>query len=329
MEDVLCEMRAGDPEHLALSQLGSLAAVLKAKSRSKGKGKQRDTEERVEAALSLESTRWLASKLYDGLTSPTQAISLKSKDVIQLFAAQQRSGPGGSTILSDNLVAKATTGRAFMKYDLTVLDLMVPGSNSELWPADLLERIFEEVCAQDNRALGGRVLGLLLNDAEYISRQKLAGRAVGEDWGHDKAIAAVLLDQVERKVNDPNIQIALSRFLYPRLFELQPHLPSSLLQTLTSLSTSAASSSTRHATCSDLHMWIRVAAEGCGQSLISPLELDGDLMRKAMHHAVDDVRLAAWLALTTNHTPAKRVEEEVMAMVKEWMTSNLGVYSAE
>lgn len=295
--------------------------------------------------------KWFVDKLYIALQSPITQIGLKAKDVLGLVATTCRSAQSNSrsikpsepdrydhqnrlTEIPSLFIAKVTSGYGLRKQDLQILDQMIQWSSSSLWPDDLLDRSYNELCAQDYRVIAGRVVAFLLNDEDYVLRlDSLNGQQGG--IGQDQSISSILIrkireDNQSTQYTTTSIHTTLSRFLYPKLFELRPNLPSVLLCQLQLLLTSSKPQSSQ---CTDLdsllHMYIRTAAEACSHALIKPSDLDPTLFKYCMHHAVDDIRLASWTALTVTSVTSRRVEQKEMELVKEWLRSNYGVYNAE
>ena len=274
----------------------------------------------------------LVTGVYTSYNSSDRQTSLKAGELVQAIAALCRATSktmySSSQIqeVADTFVRKAAGRDSFGKHDLHVLNNLLPFADSLVWPDNLMERIFVEIWSNDSRFVAGRVLVSMLNNEEYLKRVHGGLTPSGPSKAPSKAdlVVEVLLDKVA--TTDYSVSLKpISQFVLPGLFETQPQVIGSLLQRASAevdnprmLSSAAA-----------IYLWIRVVASARTLSLIKFKDIDSEKLLISMHHAIDDVRLAAWTALTACKAPSDRVELDCLGRVREWFQSNMRVYNAE
>ena len=275
----------------------------------------------------------LADCIYTAYNSADRQTVTKAGDVVQALAAFCRAisidseGKDQNRLLAESFLRKAVERDHFDKHDLHVLNHLLPHAGSQIWPDDLMGRMFVETWSNDSRFVAGRVIVSMFDDEDYLERVykgKRGSTSTSLKTKREDLVADILLDKVAN--TDHNVSLKpISQFILPVLFENQPQLVDILLERTsmeierpTILSPSAA-----------IHVWSRIAATARTSSLIPINDLDEKKLQICMHHAIDDVRLACWTTLTASKAASDRVEIECFGRIKEWFESNMRVHNAE
>lgn len=274
----------------------------------------------------------LVTGVYTSYNSSDRQTSLKAGEVVQSIAALCRASSKTSENslqiqqVANGFVRKASGRESFDKHDLHVLNNLLPFADSLVWPDNLMERIFVEIWSNDSRFVAGRVLVSMLNSEEYLKRMhdELSTSGPSKTLSKEDLVVEVIINKVA--TTDYNISLKpISQFVLPGLFETQPRVIDILLQRASAEVDNPRTLSSAAA----IYLWIRVVASARTLSLINFKDIDSEKLSISMHHAIDDVRLAAWTALTACKAPSDRVELDSLGRVREWFDSNMRVYNAE
>lgn len=318
-----------------LQDLEELSKVFKKRSAEYVRAKQgQAVDESGFQLFTPETIKAFVDAVYIAYNSSDRTLTVKAGDLVQSIAALGRSCLARGSLPSTevmNLLASAFLSKAleradFDKHDLHVLNSMLPVTNSTSWPDDLMDRIFVETWSHDSRFVAGKIIVSMLDNQAYLERrlgQSSCSSSISDR--HQELVADILLS----KASETEAGLALksmSQFIFPGLFERQPQVVTILLDRLSHQLDSQASSVESSIA---IEFWIRVAATACSSSAISPNILERAHLQTAMHHAIDDVRLACWTALTACRAHSERVELETLDLLKEWFESNMRVNNAE
>jgi hypothetical protein len=325
LEDVIASAFGGLEQDLSIEQLDELTQAFKRRAAEHFKSKLPIKEYQL-SIFTPQVISTLVDSVYIAYNSADRAISSKAGEFVQAISnlnrvsSKDKEATEGPERISQTFIKKAVARESFDKHDLQVLNQLLPYADPSTWPDNLMDRIFIETWSHDSRFVAGRVLVSMFDSKPYLDRlkPKHASSTLEE------LVVQTLLDKVAEIDHTISVK-PMSQFVFPVLFERQPKVVPLLCERLsgeisthTSLEAAAA-----------LHFWIRVAAIACQCSLVEVQSLDSRLIALAMHHQMDEIRLAAWTALTARKAVSDRIDVGTLGMVKEWFESNMRVYNAE
>ncbi|KAJ9116360.1 hypothetical protein QFC22_004801 [Naganishia vaughanmartiniae] len=294
---------------------------------------QQDAVRIVKALLSRPATDAIARAIFDGTsTLADKSTAQKANDLLQGLTSmcQILTGLGQgeqaeriATPFVTNCIVNGSTAHlrvAGAKPVIVILSHMQSFVNVDTLPQNLIDEVLQGIDISGESAYRSRlILGLISNRA-FVLR-------LGYRDSQEAAVA--LLRTWYRPGQLPKSDLsALSIHFLPVLLEKYPTLAVHSLQDLSQ----SASTATHADKSAYLAAWTAIARVAVVVSCLKLAKLDMRLLKWAIHHADDAVRLDVWFILTRCSSPTDQLEDVLLGedgLIAEWLSSNMSVPSLE
>ncbi|KAJ9099209.1 hypothetical protein QFC21_004089 [Naganishia friedmannii] len=294
---------------------------------------QQDALRTIKTSLSESAANAIARAVLDGTsTLAEKSTAQKAHDLLQGLASMCQiltglnQGEQAASIAApfvESGIVNGSTAQlrvAGAKPMIVILSHMQNFVNANSLPEDLIGEVLQGIDISGESAYRSRlILGLISNQA-YTQRLGYPGS--------QEAAAALLRTWYRPGQLSKSDLSALSIHFLPILLEKYPTLAVHSLKDISqSASTAAIGDKSAY-----LAAWTAIARVAVVVSCLKLAELDMRLLKWAIHHGEDSIRLDAWFILTRCSSPTDQLEDLLLdeqGLIAEWLSSNMSVPSLE